>query len=103
MAHFRTGHDQYVLTIDAKVAAKLVVGDLVTLTPASGSTPASIAKATTLAAATHMIALADEAVGGNYIATDLKNYKPSGEVAASTVAKKVAVYPLFDKADVIVD
>lgn len=103
MAHFRTGYQQYVLPVDATVAVDLVVGDLVVITPANGSTPAAIAKASTLAAATHMIALTDETMNGKYVPTDTKNYAPSGKVAASTTAKKVGVYPLFDKADVIVD
>lgn len=103
MAHFRTAANQYVLPIDATVAVELKVGDLVTVTPASGDTPAAIAKAVTLAAATHMIALTDETLAGGYVSTDLKNYAPSGVVAASNTAKKVGLYPLFDKADVIVD
>ena len=103
MAHFRTGYQQYVLPVDATVAAELVVGDLVVITPADSSKPAAIAKASTLAAATHMIALADETMNGKYVPTDAKNYAPSNKIAASTTAKKVGVYPLFDKADVIVD
>lgn len=100
MAHFRTGHDQYVLTLDAKVGADLVVGDLVTYTASTNT----FAKASSLDAATHMIALSDMTIGGNYVPTDKKNYAPSDTVAKSaSVAKKVAVYPLFDKADVIVD
>lgn len=103
MAHFRTGYQQYVLPVDATVAVDLAVGDLVVITPANGSTPAAIAKASTLAAATHMIALTDETMNGKYVPTDTKNYAPSNKVAASTAVKKVGVYPLFDKADVIVD
>lgn len=103
MAHFRTGYQQHVLPIDATVAVELKVGDLVTVTPANGSTPAAIAKASSLANATHMIALTDETMNGKYIPTDNKNYAPSDKVAASATAKKVGVYPLFDKADVIVD
>jgi hypothetical protein len=103
MAHFRTGYQQYVLPVDATVAVDLVVGDLVVITPADGSKPAAIAKASTLAAATHMIALTDETMNGKYVPTDTKNYAPSNKVTASTTAKKVGVYPLFDKADVIVD
>jgi hypothetical protein len=101
MAQFKTGKDQYVVVVDAKVTGDHVTGDLVILTPANGTTPASIAKAGTLAAATHMIALSDETLEGNYVRTDKKNYAPTGTVAASTAVKKVALYPLFDKADVI--
>lgn len=104
MAHFRTAADQYILPIEATVAVDLVVGDLVVLTPASGSTPAAIKKASGLTDATHMIALTDETIGGAYVSTDLRNYKPANKVAASTtVAKRVGLYPIFDENDVIVD
>ena len=100
MAHFRTAQSQKILPLDVKVTAELKVGDLVKLT---AGTPASIAKAASLAEATHMVALSDETIGGNYVHTDLRNYAPSDKVAASTTAKKVGLYPLFDKADVIED
>ena len=103
MAHFRTGYQQYVLPVDATVAVDFKVGDLVIVTPANGSTPAAITKAASLAAATHMIALTDETMNGKYVHTDDKNYSPSDKVAASITVKKVGIYPLFDKADVIVD
>lgn len=103
MAHFRTAAGQYILPIEATVAVDLVPGDLVKLTPADGETPAAIAKASTLEAATHMIALTDETIGGNHVATDMRNYAPSNKVAASVTAKRVGLYPLFNKEDVIVD
>ena len=100
MAHFRTAADQYILPIDTKVAVDLYPGDLVTLTPGN---PNSLAKASTLAAATHIVALTDETVGGSYVPVDLKVYKPTGKVAASTTTpKRVGLYPIFDKGDVIV-
>lgn len=102
MAHFKTAKGQYVLPLDATVAAELTVGDLVTVTPASGNTPASIAAANTLAAATHIVALSDETIGGGSVATAHKNYAPSYKVAASATAKKVGLYPIFDKNDIIV-
>ena len=102
MAHFRTAANQYVLPIDATVAVDLYPGDLVVLTPANGTTPAAIAKANSLATATHMVALTDETVGGSYVPVDLKVYKPTGKVAASTTtAKRVSLYPIFDKNDII--
>lgn len=97
MAHFKTGKDQYVLTLDAKVSEELKPGDLVTYTASTET----FAKASTLAAATHMIALSDETLAGGFVRTDNKTYAPTDKVAASTTKKKVAVYPLFDKADVI--
>lgn len=117
-AHFRTGKDQYILPLDVNVegAANKVfpTGTLVTLVVAAGTTPAYIKEAATVDAATHMIALSDETVGGGHIATDLKTYAPSGGVkttvtdgdgasVSATTVKKVGLYPLFDKADVIVD
>lgn len=96
MAHFRTAADQYVLPIDVKVSVDVYPGDLVKL---SGDT---ISKATGLSDATHMVALTDETVGGSYVPVDLKVYKPTGKVAASTSLKRVGLYPIFDKNDVIV-
>ena len=99
MAHFRTAAGQYILPIDVKVAVDLVPGDLVKLDTSTNT----ISKATGLSDATHMIALTDETVGGSYVPVDLKVYKPSGVVKASTtVAKRVGLYPIFDKNDVIV-
>lgn len=99
-AHFRTGMDQYVLTLDAKVGAALVVGELVTYTASTNT----IAKASTVDAATHIVALSDMTIAGGHVNTDEKNYASSDAVAASTtVTKKVGLYPIFDKADVIVD
>lgn len=100
MAHFKTAQSQHILPLDVKVAAELNVGDLVTYTAGTNT----IAKASTLDAATHIVALSDETIGGGYIRTDDKIYAPSDKVAASTsVAKKVGLYPIFDKGDVIVD
>lgn len=97
-AQFRTAADQYILPIDVTVTGDHVVGDLVTLSNGN------ISAASSLATATHMIALTDETVGGSYIAVDLKNYKPEGKVKASTTVKKrVGLYPLFNKDDVIVN
>ena len=98
-AHFRTAAGQYILPIDVKVAAEFVPGDLVKLDTSTNT----ISAATGLSDATHMVALTDETVGGSYVPVDLKNYKPTGKVAASaSVAKRVGLYPIFDKKDVIV-
>jgi hypothetical protein len=100
MAQFRTAAGQYILPIDATVAVDLYPGDLVKLTP---GTPNAITKASGLSDATHMVALTDETVGGSYVPVDLKVYKPTGKVAASTTtAKRVGLYPIFDKNDIIV-
>ena len=98
-AHFRTAAGQYILPIDVKVAVDFVPGDLVKLDTSTNTISAAAGKSD----ATHMIALTDETVGGSYIPVDLKNYKPTGKVAASTTtAKRVGLYPIFDKNDVIV-
>lgn len=98
MAEFKTAHEQHILPLDVIVAAELTVGDLVTYTASTNK----IAKASTIDAATHIVALSDETIGGGRVATDRKIYAPSDKVAASTVAKKVGLYPIFDKGDVIV-
>ena len=101
MAHFKTAHSQKILPLDVKVTEELKVGDLVKFT---AGTPATIAKVASLSEATHMVALSDETIGGNFVPTDRKIYAPSDKVAASgTAVKKVGLYPLFDKADVIED
>ena len=98
MAEFRTAKGQYILPIDVKVAVDFVPGDLVKLDIGTNT----IDKAD-ISEATHMVALTDETVGGSYIPVDLKIYKPEGKVAASTaVAKRVGLYPIFDKNDIIV-
>lgn len=102
MAQFRTAANQYILPVEATVAVDLVVGDLVVLTP---GTPNAIKKATGLSDATHMVALTDETIGGygSYVPVDQKIYKPTDKVAASTATpKKVGLYPIFDKNDIIV-
>ena len=117
-AHFKTGKGQYILPLDVNVegTANTVfpIGTLVTLVAATSTIPAYIKAAATVDAATHMIALSDETIGGGHIATDLKTYAPSGGVkttvtdgdgsgvSAATV-KKVGLYPLFDKGDIICD
>jgi hypothetical protein len=98
MAEFKTAHEQHILPLDVIVAAELKVGDLVTYTAGTNK----IAKASTVDAATHIVALSDETIGSGNVATDRKIYAPSDKVAASTVAKKVGLYPIFDKGDVIV-
>jgi hypothetical protein len=98
MAEFKTGKGQYILPMSVKVAAELAVGDLVTYAADTNT----ISKATSLNAATHIVALSDETIGGGYVHTDDKIYAPSDKVAASTTTpKKVGLYPIFNKGDVI--
>lgn len=98
MAEFRTAHSQRILPLDVKVAAELNVGDMVIYTADTNT----IAKTTNKDTATHIVALSDETIGGGYVYTDDKIYAPSNKVAASTTPKKVGLYPIFDKGDIIV-
>lgn len=130
MAEFRTAADQYILPIEVAVkgavAAGTVItgsnrksaimrGDFVVLTPANGTIPAYIAKATeaqvAAKSATHIVALTDETIGGSFVRTDLGNYKASdlvgsttnATVTAATATKRVGLWPIFDWGDVIPD
>ena len=124
MAEFKTAHSQYAVVLDVNVEGTvnnptrkqaIQRGDLVVYVPAASGKPAYIKKAASLTAATHMIALTDMTVGGvDYVHTDLGNYA-SSEIVKATVAdgdgstvtaatiKRVGVYPLFNKDDVILD
>ena len=111
---FKTGKDQRVVVLDVKVSTAMKLGELVkytdsddTIATTGSTTNNTFAKA--LDAATHMIALTDKTVGGipgevfpgsiqeaaKLATTDFN------VVAASTTAKKVGLYPLFDKADIV--
>lgn len=123
MAQFKTAYLQRAIPMDVAVVGALTAGtrkadihvnDLVTYTPAAGTAPAYIAKAASLAAATHVVALTDQTVGdGTYIHTDVMDYKPSPLVAATVATgttpsatskvKKVALYPIYEKDDIILD
>jgi len=121
MAQFRTAYLEAVVPVDVEVVGTvsnptrkqaICKGDLVKLTPATATVNAYIQKATE-ANATHIVALTDMTISDGHVKTEAKNYKPSSLVAATvTVAptantngetKKVGLYPIFDKADVIVD
>ena len=97
-AKFRTAYDQREIVIDAKVAADVTVGTLVTVT---FGTPNNIAAASTLAAATHIIAQSDMTMEYGHVPVENRDYRYSDKVAASTVEKKVALFQISDKNDVI--
>jgi hypothetical protein len=123
MAQFRTGRFQATLPIDVAVKGSVVEGtevtsanrkaaicrnDFVKLVPASGSVPAYIEKAT-VDAATHIVALTDQTIGsherkaiGTQDVSELVGATGS-TVTASTPTKKVGLYPIFDKTDIIAD
>ncbi len=107
-AQFITGKDQRILPLRAKVTGDHELGAAVTITTDSSGVK-TIAAAASTTAATHIIALTDETVGGNIgkvfpgsIQEAAKLTATSfNKVAASTTEKKVGVYPIFDKEDVI--
>lgn len=122
MAQFRTAYLEAVVPVDVEVVGTvsnptrkqaICKGDLVKLTPATATVNGYIEKATSLANATHIVALTDMTISDGHVKTDAKNYKPSSLVAATVAAaptastngetKKVGLYPIFDKGDVIVD
>lgn len=104
-AQFKTGKDQRIVPVYVKVATTLELGDAVTLDVSKNE----IAAAASGAAATHIIALTDETVGGNYKVFPASiqeaaalNSTVFNKVAASTeTEKKVGLYPIFDKDDII--
>lgn len=97
MAEFRTAYSQHILPLDVIVSADLAIGDLVTYTASTNT----IAKAASLTAATHIVALSDQTIAGGHVSTDVKDYASSDTVTKSTTAKKVGLYPIFDASDVI--
>lgn len=113
-ASFKTAYLQREVPMTVAVAGDkpLVVGEMVTLTAASGAGPASIKSAATVAAATHIIAQSDMTMEYGHVPVENMDYKYSDEVAAtiaaagpvtaSTPTKKVALFAITDKDDLIV-
>ena len=121
MAQFRTAYLEAVVPVDVEVVGTIsnptrkqaiCKGDLVKLTPATATVNGYIEKAKSINEATHIVALTDMTISGGHVKTEAKNYKPSSIVAATVATaptgltgelKKVGLYPIFDKADVIAD
>lgn len=126
MAEFRTGHRQYTVPLDVAVIgtinegtevtsanrkAAICRGDFVVYTPATGSVPAYITKATaaqvTSKTATHIIALTDQTVGGpdrTPLSTETVSElvgATASAAAAGAAIKKVGLYPIWDWTDII--
>lgn len=97
MAHFKTGYLQKEQVLDVKVAAALKVGDLVAV--ANGS----MSKAASLANAQYIVAQSDMTMEYGHVPVERGNWAYSDVVAATTGTdtKKVAVYYIYDKSDVI--
>ena len=99
MAHFKTGWMQKEQVLDVKVAADLKVGDMVTLNTSTNT----IAKTTDKATAQYIVAQSDMTMEYGHIPVEQHDHRYSDVVAASTSAtKKVAVFYITDKSDVIV-
>lgn len=99
---FRTGYsvkDCGEMVLDAKVAANMSVGTLVTLTEANGVY--TIAAAANLGAATHIVAQSDMTLEYGHVPVENRNYAYSDTVAASTAIKRVALFRISDKNDII--
>lgn len=121
MAEFKTAYLQRAIPVDVNVVGTvsnptrkqaILRNDLVVFTPATSTVNAYIKKATSLSEATHIVALTDMTISDGHVRTDLKNYKPSELIAAQIAAaptdktvetKKVGLYPIYDKDDIIVD
>lgn len=98
MAHFKTAYGQKEIVIEMKVATDLNVGDLVKLDTSDTS---KLVKTTSASDAVYMIAQSDMTL--NRRDYNVSEYAYSDKVAASTsTKKKVAVFKIIDKDDVIV-
>lgn len=91
---------------DALTAVK--VGDMVVLTPATDVLPASIVRTLSLAEATHIVAQSDATMENGHI-PDNHRYFPmvngtyATSLLAATPVKKVALYKITEREDVIID
>ena len=95
MASFKTGYLQKEQVLDVKVAAELKVGDLVKV---SGDT---MSKATNLSDAQYIVAQSDMTMEYGHVPVEKRNWNYSDIVAVSNTAKKVAVFYILDKSDII--
>lgn len=95
MASFKTGYLQKEQVLDVKVAANINVGDLVKV---SGDT---MSKATNLSDAQYIVAQSDMTMEYGHVPVEKRDWNYSDVVAASNTTKKVAVFYILDKSDVI--
>ena len=95
MASFKTGYLQKEQVLDVKVAAELKVGDLVKV---SGDT---MSKATNLSDAQYIVAQSDMTMEYGHVPVEKRDWNYSDAVAVSNTAKKVAVFYILDKSDII--
>lgn len=95
MAHFKTGWNQREVVLDVIVGAELKVGDLAKMS--SGK----LVKATNVSDAEYLIAQSDMTMEYGHIPVEQHDHRYSNAVAISTAAKKVAVFYITDKSDII--
>ena len=95
MASFKTGYLQKEQVLDVKVAAELKVGDLVKV---SGDT---MSKATNLSDAQYIVAQSDMTMEYGHVPVEKRDWNYSDVVAVSNTVKKVAVFYILDKSDII--
>lgn len=97
--HFKTALGQVTVIVDCTVSEDLVVGQLVKLTGT-----ALTGNEITLSTATHIVALSDMTLEGP---VNLKNTRAdeiySNVVAKSGTVKKVGLYKIIDKDDIITE
>ena len=102
MAGFKTAYLQREIILDAKVTTECKVGDCVKIVPANGETPASMAKSS-FADATHIVAQSDMTLEYGHVPVEKMDWKYVPTVAQSSTVKKVAVFAIMDKNDIILD
>lgn len=121
MANFKTAWHQKADIVFATNAAQLVRNDYVKLTPASGSTPASIALAK-ISEATHILAQGAITMNAEYVKTEVGDYNTVTTVtrgtSPNTISRKVlksdllpisatgrnvSLYKIIDASDVYAD
>lgn len=90
--------------------ATVMVRDLVKLTPATATVPAYIERVLSLASATHIVAQSDMTMEYGHVPVENRDYRyfPVVQATAATVAagspvKKVALFKIWNKDDVIID
>lgn len=109
MAHFKTAYGQREIILDAKVVAMsgnstghIKVGDLVTLSTDSSGVH-TITEVAALTNATHIVAQSDMTmIHDKAVPVEYRDYRYVPNVDVSTTAKKVALFQIIDKGDVIV-
>ncbi len=99
--HFKTAYLQKETIEDATVAAALNVGQLVTLADGALTAAAGASESAALGAATHIIAQSDQTLEYGHVPVENRDYRYSPVVAVSATKKKVALFKLVDKNDIL--